>query len=426
MQEPKPESGHTPWPWLVILAAAAWSAWGALHPFSGDTANSRMATVYALMHHGTWQIDGEGQPNPYESGTVDKVRVEGKMYSSKPPVMPLMMTGIYAALRATGTFDLDREEDRLPLLKIQTLLLVTLPFTLAGIAFLVALRSFGLNEHLVTLGVVALMWGTEFAGYAGTLNNHVPATGALLVALGVYRGVGDAKDVQTGIWCLLAGMALGLAVTIDLPLAVFVLLLASAFLLKYSPRNVALGIVGALIPVGVHCAIMMMLHGSPMPFQTNGEYYLYEESYWRDPYGIDGLNHPLGLYMFNMTIGRVGVFLMYPVVALGFIALLAGMVKGEDRLWSASVTGAFAMLFFYYLLTTNNYGGASYGFRWLIVIAPFFLLALMQQLKRVQSPMVLGIVWFAVAVSVFSAWHCRLHVWSVNQEWPQRFFGPLV
>ena len=425
--DPSPStSSRSFWPWIIILSATAWSAWGALHPFSGDTANSRMATVYALTHHNTWQIDPEGLENPYAARTVDKVRVGGKLYSSKPPVMPLIMTGIYAATRAMGIYDLDREDDRLPLLKLQTLLLITVPFLLSGIAFLVVLRQSGLDERLVGLGLLALLWGTEYAGYAGTLNNHVPSAAALIVALGVYRGVENKKDVQTGIWCLVAGFALALAVTIDLPVAIFAVILAGAFVLKYSPRNVTLGIVGALFPVAVHCVVMMKLHGSPMPFQTNGSYYQYEESYWRDPYGIDGLNHPLGLYLFNMTIGRVGVFLMYPIVTLGLIALVTQLRTREQRFWAASVLCAFTILFFYYWLTTNNYGGASFGFRWMIIIGPFFVLAAMQRLKDSDSPIAVGFCWLAIVISVLTAFQCRAYVWSVNKEWPQWIFGPLV
>ena len=42
----------------------------------GETANSRLATVYALVHDGTWYIDRptEASPNPFEVLTVDKVQ----------------------------------------------------------------------------------------------------------------------------------------------------------------------------------------------------------------------------------------------------------------------------------------------------------------------------------------------------------------
>lgn len=426
MEEAEPARTNSWWPWVIIIAAGVWSVWGALHPFSGDTANSRLATVYALTHHGTWQIDASDHSNPFAAGTVDKVRVNGKMYSSKPPVMPLVMTGVYAALRAVGLLDLDNEADRGTLLKIETLLLIAVPFILSGIAFLIVLRCFGLDDRLTSLGLLALLWGTEYAGYAGTLNNHVPATASLIIALSVYCRFPAEKNVSTYIMCAVAGLGLGFAITVDLPTTVFALVIALAFMFKFPIPNVLCGIAGALIPIGVHCAVMISLHGSPAPFQLNDAYYLYEESYWRDPYGIDGLNHPRGLYLFNMTFGRVGLFLMYPIAAIGFIGILRQLGNREMRPWATAILAAFAVMFFYYGLTSNNYGGASFGFRWLIVVAPFFVLSAMVWMRDRSSPLMLCIVWLAIVISVISAVQCRMNVWSVNQEWPTRIFGPLV
>ena len=410
------------------MVATLWSTWSALHPFSGDTANSRNATVYALVHDGTWQIDAPESNNPFTSRTVDKVKVGDKLYSSKPPVMPLMMTGQYWLLHKLTGLDLDQEEDRATLLKIQVISFITIPYALAGFAFLVLLKSFDLGTGSVLLGMVALMSGSEYAGYGGTMNNHVPATACLIGAYALYRAIDNKLDVRTGIACILGGLLLGMAVVIDIPSAIFVVLLALGFLTKFSMRNVALGICGAAIPAIIHSAIMIYLHGSPLPFQMNHDYYMYEESYWRDPYGIDGLNHPLGLYLFNMTVGRVGVFLMYPVIAVGLLGLLfAGKNSTEgDRAWNFGVLGAFLILVFYYLLSTNNYGGASFGFRWFIIIVPFFALSAARVYDRLETPPAKIFVWIALLISVGSAIQCRAHVWSVNQEWPTRIFGPLL
>ncbi|MFP6582293.1 MAG: hypothetical protein VCD00_07025 [Candidatus Hydrogenedentota bacterium] len=413
---------------FIILAAAAWSTWGALHPFSGDTTNSRMATVYALVHDGTWQIDAAETGNPFANRTVDKVKVDGKLYSSKPPVMPLMMTVHYWVLHRIANFDLDREGDRLALLKIQVITFITIPFALAGFAFYFLLRSYALGTGATLIPIIALMSGTEYAGYAAAMNNHVPATACLIGAFAVFRCVDEKKNVQTGIICALAGLCLGLSVVIDLPSAIFVVVLAIAFVSKFSRQNIAWAVAAASIPLIVHCAIMISLHGSPVPFQMNHEYYMYEESYWRDPYGVDGLNHPWGLYLFNMTIGRVGVFLLYPVMVIGLMELLF-REKGRDRrqsLWNASILAAFLILVLYYLTGTNNYGGASYGFRWFIIITPFFLVGAAQAVDRIANTPGRIVVWIALAISIASAIQCRNNLWSVNHEWPTQLFGPLV
>ena len=71
--------------------------------FAGDTVTSRLATVYALAHDGTWYIDRplDLPENPFIAHTVDKVVTkEGRLLSSKPPVLPLLMTGEYMVMRA--------------------------------------------------------------------------------------------------------------------------------------------------------------------------------------------------------------------------------------------------------------------------------------------------------------------------------------
>jgi len=60
-----------------------------------DLALSRLATIYSLTEHGTFYLDSPGakDDNPFASHTIDKVMAKGRLLSSKPPVLPLMMTG---------------------------------------------------------------------------------------------------------------------------------------------------------------------------------------------------------------------------------------------------------------------------------------------------------------------------------------------
>ncbi|HNT89100.1 MAG TPA: hypothetical protein PKL84_14640, partial [Candidatus Hydrogenedentes bacterium] len=82
--------------WLLIAAAAVIVARATHVQYLGDSANSRLATVWALVHEGVWHID---LPNPFEPGTVDKVEIDGHLYSTKPPVLPLLIVPAWCALR---------------------------------------------------------------------------------------------------------------------------------------------------------------------------------------------------------------------------------------------------------------------------------------------------------------------------------------
>ena len=141
--------------WAIILLATVCSFWGALNPFSGDTANSRMATVYALVHYGSWEIGNPDHPNPLEGGTIDKVRVEGKLYSSKPPVMPLLMAAQYWALHRIVGYDLRQESDRKPVLRILIATCVSLPFLLSGVAFYFLLGIWRIKPWVKAVGLSA-------------------------------------------------------------------------------------------------------------------------------------------------------------------------------------------------------------------------------------------------------------------------------
>lgn len=421
-------SGWTGLCWAILVSAGVWSVWGALHPFSGDTANSRMASVYALAHHESWEIGNSEEENPFESGTIDKVRVDGKMYSSKPPVMPLMMTAEYMLLRGVAGVNLEEPDDRLQALKVMTLTFITLPFLLSGVAFWSLLRYFDTKPWVQAMGLLAFLWGTEYAGYAATVNNHVPATACLTIGMWGYITLEDRKGIGTGILMTLLGIVMGLAVVIDLPSAIFVLILIVGFVAKFSKVNVSCGVAGFLVPVAVHSGIMLMLTGSPLPFQMNHDYYMYEESYWRNPVGIDALNHAWGLYLFNMTFGRVGVFIMYPLFLIGAISVLKSLFErdSKNRLWCIGVVCSSLILGAYYVSSTNNYGGSSFGFRWLIITTPFFMVPACQFVNQTRSRFVVGICVVLLSISVFSATQCRLNPWSLGREWPIEIFGTLM
>ena len=76
----------------------------------GTSATSRLATVWSLTRHHTFYIDrpaGEA-PNPFEQRTVDKAMANGRLISTKPPILPLLMTGEYIVMRKLLGWQLER------------------------------------------------------------------------------------------------------------------------------------------------------------------------------------------------------------------------------------------------------------------------------------------------------------------------------
>jgi protein-S-isoprenylcysteine O-methyltransferase Ste14 len=49
--------------------------------------SSRLATIEALVEHGTWRIDA----SPYAHQTGDKMLLDGHYYSEKPPLFAAIL-----------------------------------------------------------------------------------------------------------------------------------------------------------------------------------------------------------------------------------------------------------------------------------------------------------------------------------------------
>jgi hypothetical protein len=150
--------------------------------YLGDSINSRLATVYALAHHGTWCIESPVgmSPNPFESGTVDKVVCGGRLISSKPPLLPLIMTLVYLPFQRIG-WTLDRPDVLKPFAALVIFLFCQLPFA-AGIWAFMRLTDWMPRVPWMILGCI-LAFCSPLFGYAQQFSNHVPAAAALCGAL---------------------------------------------------------------------------------------------------------------------------------------------------------------------------------------------------------------------------------------------------
>lgn len=393
-----------------------------------------MATVYSLSRHGTWYID---QPdNPFTPQTIDKVVVRGdmtggvarggRMISSKPPIMPLAMTGIYFVAHALAGYDLlvPRDVDRL--LVLMTILLVSGSFLLTLIFFW---KTLGLIELPATPSLfllTALAFGTQLAGYSITINNHVPAAAALTIAL--YFATGQITGKREPSWWRFAifGFVGALVPTLDMPAGIYVAVAGCALLVRFPKQTAVWCATGALVPLLIHFAATWAATGGPLPVQMRRATYMYEASYWRHPLGIDALSEPKLTYLFNTTFGRCGVFLLFPVLLLGPLGALTALRPNNSRVAKASLAGlaCFLVLVAYYVKSTNNYGGESYGFRWYIASMPVLLLMASPLAAKVGRPWQWAVATLLLAVSCYSTLESARVGWQSGREWTSRIYGP--
>lgn len=414
--------------WAIMIVSFALVLYGLHSVETGDSSNSRLATVYSLVHEGTWYIDRplDQAPNPFEQGTIDKIELNGRILSTKPPLLPLAMTAEYVGLRQVFGWDLEVRDELRQIMRTMILTLVMIPHAIGIIFFFLLLRLLIDDPWQRLLPLFALAFASQLPGFATELNNHSPAIGALLAALYFAIGVTSGK-LAPAPWRFAAyGFAGALVFTLDMPLTIFVAAAGCGLLWKHPKPAVLWGGVGLLGPLAIHFGANYQVTGSLLPVQSHRELYLFESSAWRHPGQIDALNEPKGTYLFHMTFGRFGVFLLYPILLMGFAGCY---VAWRDRMrewrnYYLAGLACFAALGYYYVSGTNNYGGAAYGFRWGMGAMPILLLMGIPAFNRVRGPLAWTVVSVLMVVSMYSAWECYWAPWGACHEWTCRWiFG---
>jgi len=399
--------------------------------FAGDTVTSRLATVYALAHDGTWYIDRplDLPENPFIAHTVDKVVTkEGHLLSSKPPVLPLLMTGEYMVMRALFDWNLDNKEQLRPILKVMIFTLVKIPYIIGLVFFAMILRIFLADCGAAALLLAMLAFASPLPGYACQLNNHTPAAAAMIVALFFGLGIYTDKLKCAPVNFLAFGFFSALVFVLDMPATVFPAFMAILIFIRFPKQSVVWGTLGGLPVLLLHFSIMTVITGSPLPVQTQEQMYNFRNSYWRNPMGVDGLNENRGVYLFHMTFGRFGTFLLFPVLILALPGFFLGLrdAKCPARLAILAAGAAFSIMTAYYVIKTNNYGGAAYGFRWHIGAVPVLILLAIPAAGIMTKRWCWAIVALLLTISVYSAWECWLAPWGASHEWTCRWiFGPV-
>jgi hypothetical protein len=414
---------------IIVVVAAMYAIVGASGYTRNDAVNSRLATVYSLANYGTWRIDRplDQEPIRFERETIDKVMVDGRLISSKPPVLPLVMTAEYLFLNKVLGWSLDNERDTDWIVRTMSMSLIGGSYIMALLLYVMILQLFVPDAFTRLILVFCLAFCTQLWGYSTHINNHVPAAGMVLAAVYIALGVGTGK-VAPGRWrFLLFGFFGGLVPTIDMPGTIFVFLGGLYLLAKHPGRTLTWVSIGAALPLGVHCIAMLAATGSVLPVQMRPEAYLYEASYWRSPQGIDALNEPKGIYLFNMLFGRCGIFSLYPILFIGMAATLRAFVLSDTRYRGHIIMGAvgFIILTIYYVFKTDNYGGEAYGFRWSIVAMPILLLMGSRTLLTLRARWKWMFISVLIGVSFYSGFECAKSPWGANNSWVSKLFlGP--
>lgn len=417
---------------------------GLMRPFLSANDRSRWLTIRSLVERGTFEIEHLVATPGWD--TIDAVVHDGAdgvphLYSSKPPLLPVLLAGPYwLATKLTGwtladhPFELGRA---LMLLYGILPLAVTILFTQALV------ERVGRTDWGRFYGMILICFGTFLSTFSVVLTNHLPAAACVAAsAWGCWRICID------GVRCrwLMAGTALAaaLAATFDLPALAWATFVAAALLWCDPRRALTAGAPAMLLVVAASLGANYAAHGTVEPAYAHrrGEESWYDyrfelpsgkviESYWRSPSGVDRGEPSVLRYAWHSLLGHHGIFSLTPAWLLMPCGLLILVVRAPPgtRLAALAVGLMSVTVIAFYLTRAEgdrNYGGVCSGFRWVFWLAPLWAAAVVPAADAVSRSRVgrgvaatlLGLSALSVAYPTWNPWtHPWIFEWMTHAGW---------
>lgn len=420
---------------ILILAATGliFAAILRAPPLQSANDRSRWATVWSLVERGTFQIDEIDQYARWS--TIDKVRYRSDdtkpwhFYSSKPPLLSVIVAGLYAIERWTlghGLFHETQFVTRLLLLIVNGL-----PFWLGLLALCRCLIMLGSSLPVRLFVVAAAGFASMLNPYLTTLNNHTPAAACAMFAVMAavelltrrQQGLTTASDEKSsGRPVVNLGLFAALTCCFELPAALMGIL---AFVLAAAidrRRTLTHFVPAAIIPLAAFFVTNWLATGGIKPFYASygSETYVYEHhgipSYWTNPRDLDANQESPAVYLFHCVLGHHGLLSLTPVLCLAICGWCFMVFQKADIARRGIIlTGAVlttVTLGFYLTRTQNyNYGGNSVGLRWMLWLSPFWWIAMgpaVEKLKSRSSRILAALLLLASVTSVS---------WSLHSPW---------
>lgn len=312
----------------------------------------RYTLAAALVEHRTLELDRYA-----DNVFIDRLELDGHLYSDKAPGQPFFSLPAYALARAAGA-------ESATVVRLRGNLgawAVTAWSSLVpavALVLLVFASARALGERAAMAGAAGVMFGTLLLPYAAQLYGHVLAAALAFGAWHIARGSPSPRRT------LLCGLLAGAAVAVEYQTAIIAVVLA-VWIVRRSARQIGWFVLGGLPAVIALAAYQSALLGSP-----------FASSYSRKPAHEDatplvtGIPKPLqGL---EILFGARGIFLFTPIVAVGVWGLIRlarrGSVHREAAVVSLTVLGLFFLL---QAGWPNPWGGEMPGPRYMIPAMPF-------------------------------------------------------
>lgn len=410
---------------LALLACLA--AYAALvlaltgPPALGWNEASRLATVQMVVEEGTLVIDN----SVFESG--DKCYFRGNFYSDKPPLPSLL--GIVAYAPLYHVFGISFADNMDLAYRIVTFAVEGLPLCVLILLFYLALGAIDFNaadheslmpvplRQVYRIGLtVVLAFGTLLLGYGTVFNNHVLGAALLFGAFYAALSVSRQQEGSTFWKPFIAGLCAGAAVASDLSAGLFAVLFL--LFLASRHRDFAYAYTWGLIPPALVFMLMnVQVTGDILPAYLHPEGYDFPGSQMATTLGGSRPTDSGRLtYLVLSQIGVEGFLSNTPILLAGLWgAFLTGLSRrfGVLKPLAWVVLTGFLTASLFYAFRSSNFGGHSFGFRYLLPLTPLLLyfagpLLTFRRAQWWSSRMVLILL---AAVSVFFAALCAVDPW---------------
>lgn len=380
------------------------------HPDPGDISDSelaRLATVQAMVERQSLAIDlVTFKP---ERGLVFK---DGHYYSGQPPVLAALLAGAYWSI-----YKLDVTFETNPALVsyLLTVLGSTLPAAaIAGLMYRMA-RLFELPRVWRTTLAGVVVVGSGLLAYATVLNEAVPAAALVTAAAASLVHIALAKRrLSAAVWLTVAGMATGLAATVDFTAAVFIPVLAVVTLTLPWPAVTRVGgvvmfCVGLLPPLLLHYVLVSPVTGDWRPGAMHPELHArlvpdLPPTVTGDDWDDDLTDSGYGAFvernvlrLLQSLAGEHGLFSHFPVLPLGFIGISLIMHRHWPSSTKALAGGtalAAVVIVTGYAIVRPSWAVPAFATPSFIVFAPLLTFWIGAWLRRGHRP----ISWTAAGV----------------------------